>query len=72
LLTAFAAKSRYSTRMKASTFLAGFAVIVSFFPRVRAEAYLRAFGRRLSTVRATWEFIFYITVFLTILFAPLT
>lgn len=53
------------------TFLAGFAVIVSFFSRVRAEAYLRAFGQRLSTVDATWEFIFYMAVFLTILFAPL-
>jgi hypothetical protein len=58
--------------MKVVTFLAGFAVIVSFFSRVRAEAYLRAFGRRLSTVETTWEFIFYMAVFLTILFAPLT
>ena len=50
----------------------GFAVILAFFLRIRAEAYMDATGNRFNAVDLVWEFTFYIAVFATILAAPMT
>jgi len=54
------------------SFLGGFAVILAFFLRIRAEAYMDATGNRFNAVDLVWEFTFYIAVFATILAAPMT
>jgi hypothetical protein len=52
-------------------FLGGFAVIVSFFSGIRAEACMGTLGHRCSAEEPAWELVFYMAVFLTILVAPL-